>query len=97
MGQHVPPGLTQNECEQIKAAVLKVNEGVVQAAKNADVEGMFQALDNFNDGIIIRDGQLILSKEEAGPTMKPHLKTCRVWNTGSIISMSLFYPVMQPC
>ena len=62
-GQNSGSELSEIDIQQIEAEILKINDEVIEAAELADVEAMFSVI--AEDGTIIRNGDLMLSKSEA--------------------------------
>ncbi|MFC1634344.1 nuclear transport factor 2 family protein [Planctomycetota bacterium] len=49
----------------IKKAILKVHSEMMKAAKNLDVEALFSHVLDMNMGVIVQDGRIMTTRQEA--------------------------------
>ncbi len=64
------PDITDSERIEIENAINHVYSEVMKASEQADVDKMFSFILENNKGVLIRNGQLILSRQEALDTYK---------------------------
>jgi uncharacterized protein (TIGR02246 family) len=69
-----PPRLSDSERTQIEKAVQQINDEVLKAAAHVDVDKMFSYILDDADGVMIQNGQLILTKDEAHRQYKEAVK-----------------------
>jgi uncharacterized protein (TIGR02246 family) len=60
-----PPTLTDTQRVEIEKAVQQINDNVLKAAAHVDVDKMFSFILDDADGVMIQNGNLILTKDEA--------------------------------
>lgn len=63
--QHGRPNLTESDKSKIEKEILSVNAEMIRSAEQADLDKMFDYLIDHDGGVVIRNGQLILSRAEA--------------------------------
>lgn len=72
--QNNKSGITKEQHTTIEKAILKVHSEMIKAGENRDAEALFNHVLDMNKGVIIQDGRISMTRQEALDATKQGLQ-----------------------